>query len=42
MRYFHTENSTTFLTTQQQQLNFDSVISIRKLAHCSQTNYNQQ
>jgi len=30
------------LTIQQQHLNFGSVISVRKLPHCSQTNYNQQ
>jgi len=30
-----------FLTIQQQQLNFDSVILIYKLPHCTHTHYNQ-
>jgi len=40
MRHFHTY-IVSFITIQQQHLNFDSVISIRKLPHCSQTIYNQ-
>jgi len=38
---FHTD-IVSFLTIRQQHLNFGSVISFRKLRHCSQTNYNQQ
>jgi len=41
MTFFLHMDIVSFLTIQQQQLNFGNIISIRKLPHCSQTNCNQ-
>jgi len=40
MTHFHTD-IVSFPAIQQQHQNFDNVISIRKLPHCSQTYYNR-